>query len=153
MIIRPLVLKKDGFALLAAVKECAPRVEQQCLLPRDLNDLREAFKRILLMPSVETFVAEEKDKLVGAIGVCVMPYMWNPEQLTAMQMFWWASADAPFGTASELFKAVLGYCSHKRAVPVFSAPEEGSEGRARLFKKNRMTPVETTWMGLDQCQL
>jgi len=148
MIIRAMSIQRDALALLEAAEEAAPRMEQQALLPETLEELQAAFKKILTSDIVETFVVEHEDRLVAALGIAMVPYLWNPKRLMAEQVFWWAAEDAPFGAAHSLFEMAMSYCMVKGAVPLFMAPAE-PDGRNRLFQKRGLRAVQTVYVGLS----
>ena len=116
------------------------------LLPTG-DALTEAIGRVMALPSLEVLLSIEGGETVGGIGILYVPFLWNPDILTAEELFWWTARDAPFRTAHKLFTQAMKQIEEKHAVPMFRTLQTSPDGVARLYARAGMRPVETLYMG------
>lgn len=146
MIIRLADFDTDALAIVEGAKDFISRVRFQEMMPDD-DKLTAAIGRIVTLPGMEITVAEHDGEIVGGLGMLYAPYLWNPDLLTAEELFWWAAPDAPKTAAMRLFRKVKADISAKGAVPVFRALETSPPGVAKVYERAGMTPIETIYMG------
>jgi hypothetical protein len=91
---------------------------------------------------------EHEGEIVAGIGIQYASLLWNPEILTANELFWWAKEDAPFRTGRLVIDEAMKRIDQRGAIPVFRALETSPKGVEKLYRKFGMVPIETTFMRL-----
>lgn len=145
-IVRPADMERDALGIVEGLEDFKARVAFGHLLP-DGDDFVAVVGRVVSLDSMEVFVAESGGEIVGLLGLLFAPFLWNPELLTAEELFWWTRRDAPVTTALRLFRAARRRVEERGATPVFRSLETSPARVTRIYERAGMTPVETVYMG------
>ena len=119
--------------------------------PESGTDFIRAVGRIITLPNVEVFVADDNG-VVGGIGISYGPFTWNPEVLIGEELFWWAFEDAPVKTGKKLYDMAMKSIEEKGAVPVMKYLWNSPESVKKLYEKDGFNEVETVVMKWRQYQ-
>lgn len=139
-------VKADAAAIMDGAIDFRERVAFRELLPADDDDFTRAIGRIVTLDGIEILLAESGGRVVGCLGILYAPYIWNPNRLSAEELFWWTARDAPLRTAWRLFTTTMARIDERQAIPVFRALTNSPAGVARLYEKSGMEPTETVFM-------
>ncbi len=90
-------------------------------------------------------VHQQGDRLVGMIGVSVMPYPYSGEPI-ASELFWWLEPEVRGGGAGTALLGQAEQWAHARGAThlLMIAPTQ-SPGVDRIYQAMGYTPLETTW--------
>lgn len=140
MIIRPGDIEKDALVIMEGAKDFASR---SVVSPMLGDGFVEIVSNIVTLPDVEILLAEHNGRAVGGIAVLYVPYIWNPDVLTAEELFWWTIKEAPFGTGRDLINKIMLNIDERGAKPMFRSLISKRKGFYNTFKRFGMEPVET----------
>ena len=155
MIIRDADLQSDALVIMDGARDCVRRHKEHLgnlnigsLFPESDEKLMSALSHLVALPGMEILIAEHEDKVVGGIGTLYSEYLWNPDLLSADQIFWWAAENAPFRTARVLLLEAMKRIDARNAMPIFRVPNTLPKGIEKLYRRLNMIPTETTYMRL-----
>jgi len=147
--------KADALIIMEGARDCVRRHKEHqgdlnigSIFPDDDKVLIAALDKIVSFDGLEVLIAEDEKRVVGGIGVLYIPYLWNPELLSADQLFWWAVEDAPFRTEKILFDEAMRRIEERNAMPIIRVLKTSPKGLEKLCQKVSMVPVETMYMRL-----
>ena len=146
MIIRLADFDTDALGILEGVKDFISRMDHMEFVP---DNIAEIVARNITADFVETTVAEHDGKIVGALGMAYLPFMWNPDLLSAEELFFWTDKNAPKTAALRLLRFTVQRIKDRgRAVTTFRCLMSSPDSLSRVYQKIGLSPVETTHMGL-----
>ena len=143
MIIRPANFDTDALAITEGARDFASRSIVKPVLGDDFVNI---VSKIVTLPDMEILLAEYDGRPVGGIAVLYVPYLWNPDVLTAEQVFWWTIEGAPFGTGRDLINEIMKNIDKKGAKPMFRSLISNRKGFENIYRRHGMEPVETLHM-------
>ena len=152
MIIRPANLEKDALAIMDGAHDFANRtfIKHVLPLPKNEEELIKVVSLIMSLEGMEVLVAEDKDRIIGGIGVLYAPCPWNPAIIVADQIFIWCARNAPFRTERRLTEEAMKNVTDRGALPMFrriiKKPHNVSP-ISRFYRSFNMIPIMTvyTW--------
>lgn len=99
------------------------------------DDIKEPLAGLMALPSVRVYLAET-DKIVGGIGVSVLPFMWNHSLIEMSELFFWVYPGAPPTAALALLRRILADVEEELIdlVTLASLPTSPA-GVNRVYKK------------------
>lgn len=147
MIIRKSDITKDAKQIVDGMRDFAEQVNFKSLLPDDKNGIP-ILGDLLSLDGVELWVAEHDDQIIGMLAILYVPYQWNRQLLSAEELFWWVSKDAPFSTAYKLISKVMQEIDKKQALPVFRKLTTSPDGVDKIYHKFGLRPIETVYARL-----
>lgn len=147
IIIRPANLEVDAQPIIDGAKDFISRMDYTDFLPKTEKGLSSAIERLLSFPCVEVTLAEHAGRIVGGLGMFYGPHMWNTDIISAEEIFWWASKDAPRSTALRLLRSVMRDVKERGALATFKTLTSSPEKVGLVYRKIGLRPVETTFMG------
>ena len=148
MIIRPSDLEADYTDIIDGAKDFISRMDYTDFLPKTEEGLIFAINRILSLPGVEVTVAEHDGRIVGGIGMFYGPHIWNPDILSAEEIFLWAAKDAPKSAAFRLLRAVIKSIKERGgALATFKKLTSSPSGLGSVYLRINLRPAETSFMG------
>lgn len=146
--IREADLEADALAILDGARDFMSRMEFTMFAPKDDNALAKALGRVLSLEGVQVIAAESEGKVVGGIGMLYAPHLWNPEKLTAEELFWWTREDAPRMTAMLLVRTAFREMRNRGVdVATFKALSNSPSGVSKVYNRLGLVPVETAFCG------
>ena len=131
-------------AIVEGAQDFVSRIHHRELVEEDIT---EAVGRIVTLPGVEILVAEEGE-IVAGLGLMFVPSIWNQHVMTADELFFWASPDAPFRAAYRLFERAMERIDERGAIPFFRALSSSPKGVDRMYRKFGLQPFETAYTRL-----
>lgn len=143
MIIREADLDKDALAIADGAEKFAKKMGLGNFVSDNFID---SLARMVTMSNIRIYIAEDNGSPVGGIGINYAPYMWNHNLLIADELFWWADENAPPRTGLMLFNKAIKEIDKVGAIPVFRKLENSPKGVDKVYRKERMIPMETIYM-------
>jgi hypothetical protein len=147
MIIRPANIETDADSIIVGAKDFISRMDYTYFLPKTEEGLIAAIELVLSIPGVEVTVAEQENHIVGGLGMFYGPYIWNPELVSAEEIFWWAAKDAPKSAAFRLLRSVMRDIKERGALATFKKLTSSPEGLESVYLHIGLKPMETAFMG------
>lgn len=134
--------------LLLGIRDFVSRMDYHDFLPSSEEELIGAVERLLGLDPVEIRVVEHDDIIVGGIGMLYAPSIWNSDALTAEELFFWVSPDAPSTTALRLIRDARVRARQQGCVILtFRSLASSPDKLAKFYRKIGLQPVETVYMG------
>lgn len=147
--IREVDLNFDMPMVIEGMKDCFSRMDYHEFLSGNDEDLVEAFTRLDNLDCVEILIAENKGSIIGGIGMIYAPCLWNLKVLTAEELFWWVSKDAPSSTALRLLRRVNSNVVAKGCKFImFKSLSSSPRTLDKVYRRMGLRPIETTYMGV-----
>jgi hypothetical protein len=147
MIVRPANLESDHQDIIAGAKDFISRMDYTDFLPNE-EKLIFVINRMLSIPGVEVTVAEHDGRIVGGVGMFYGPHIWNPDIISAEEIFLWAAKDAPRSAAFRLFRTVIKRIKERGgALATFKKLTSSPEGLESVYIRIGLRPTETSFMG------
>jgi len=152
MKIRHADLERDGDDIVAGAWDFVRRAGNPYWIPRS----RDTFERHLLQlfknPALDIIVAEHDGRIVAGIGICHVPFLWNPDLDAVEELFWWASANAPPHAAIAVLRHAIEK-ARETAAPrevlfTMRSMETSPNDVGRVYARLGLTHTEITHMGV-----
>jgi hypothetical protein len=143
--VRDADMERDALAIMDAMRDFATRITFADMVATG-DALTDAVAAVVTSENIELLVCGEGE-LTGCLGIGYAPFMWNRDVVLGEEIFWWAAADAPFGTARALYTEARKRIEARGAVPVFRALANSPDGVNRLYCKTGLSLAETVYMG------
>ena len=147
VIIRPADFNTDALAIVDGAKDLISRIDHTHILPKTEEKLIEAIGHMLSLPGVEVTVAEYEGRIVGGLGMIYGPHPWNPDILSAEELFWWTARDAPKITALMLLRSVGRSIKRRGALATFRKMISGPERMEAVYRHIGLKAMETSFIG------
>lgn len=146
MIVRLANFDTDALDLLEASMDFVGRMAFQEFAS---ENFAETVARNMTADFVEVAVAEDDGRIVGCLGMSYLPFFWNPEKLSAEELFFWTAKDAPKTAALRLIRFTMDRIRTRgRCLATFRRLETSPGALDRVYRKIGLQPVETTYMGV-----
>jgi hypothetical protein len=151
LIIRDADFSIDGEQILDGVSDFVSRMDWHEWMPADPNDLDDVVLNLLQNPAIEVTVAEHDGRIVAGAGFLVAPLFWNPEMMSAEEMFWWGAEDAPALAARGVLRGAIDSVKDRYPEPILVSMkrmETSPDAVARLYERMGLTHLEYTHIGV-----
>lgn len=151
MIIREADFSIDGEEILAGVRDFVGRMDWHAWMPEDPNELDDIVLKLLDNPAIEVTVAEHEDRIVAGAGFVVAPFYWNPEMMSAEELFWWGAPDAPALAARGVLRGAIDSVKDRYPEPVvvtMKRMETSPDAVGRLYERMGLTHLEYQHIGV-----
>lgn len=141
--------EKDWDAILTGAADFAGHVNRPDIIPDPASPEFEGAVRFLVgLPGFSVLLAVVDGCVMGGIGYLIGPSTWNRERVAWEEFFFWAYAEAPFGTAKLLLDKAYANGKEKGAtLNTAHALHSSPAGVDRAYRRLGMLPVQTTYMG------
>jgi hypothetical protein len=140
---------EDTPAIIEGAKDFISRMDYTDFLPETEEGLVAAIGRILSIPGIEVTLAEHEGRVVGGLGMFYGPHIWNPNVISAEEIFLWAANDAPKSAALRLIRAVVADIKARNALPTFKKLTSSPKRLESVYHRLGLRPVETAFMGFN----
>src|SRR5713226_2964838 len=148
MIIRKADLHADAPSIVVGAKDFISRMNYTDFLPETEEGLTSAIGRLLSIPGIEVTLAEYEGHIVVGLGIFYGPHIWNPDVISAEELFWWTAEDAPKHTALRLFRSVIKDVRGRGALATFKKLTSSPQRLESIYLRVGLKPVETSFMGV-----
>ena len=151
MIIREADFSIDGEQILEGVRDFVGRMDWHEWMPADPDALADIVLRLLENPAIEITVAEHDDRIVAGAGFVVGPFHWNPEMMSAEELFWWGAPDAPALAARGVLRGAIDSVKDRYPDPVvvtMKRMETSPDAVGRLYERMGLTHLEYQHIGV-----
>lgn len=151
MIIREADFSIDGEEILAGVRDFVGRMDWHAWMPEDPNELDDIVLKLLDNPAIEVTVAEHDNRIVAGAGFVVAPFYWNPEMMSAEELFWWGAPDAPALAARGVLRGAIDSVKDRYPEPVvvcMKRMETSPDAVGRLYERMGLTHLEYQHIGV-----
>lgn len=146
MIIRLANFETDALGIHEGALDFVSRMDYMDFIPEDIADI---VARNVTADFVEVSVAEHDGKIVGALGMAYLPFLWNPKLISAEELFFWTAESAPNTTALRLIRFTVNQIkSRGKTLATFRRLFTSPDGLDRVYRKLGLPPVEVTHMGV-----
>ncbi len=151
MIIREADFSIDGEEILDGVSDFVSRMDWHEWMPEDRDQLDEVVLKMLNHPAIEVTVAEHEGRLVAGAGFVVGPFHWNPEMMSAEELFWWGAPDAPALAARGVLRGAIDSVKDRypeQVVVTMKRMETSPDALGRLYERMGLTHLEYQHIGV-----
>lgn len=131
------------------IVEMAHRFYDETLYARTIPSdaaTSEILTRMLINTGV-MLVAEHEGRVVGMVGLAVVPFMFNRDYLTAHEVIWWVEPEArSSGAGMALMRAIEPACKARGAMTITMMHMHTSPPQAReVYLRLGYTPSEHSY--------
>jgi hypothetical protein len=145
MKIRRIDIMSDLPELISGTNQFVERFLAKQLVTSSENRLQEIGEFLSVLEGFEAFVVVLDDRIVGAVGFVVTPYLWNPELIICEEMLFWCLDDAPPMTSLALIRHLERCAEERGADAIIMHAIDGVERRFSNFLTRRnYQPIQTT---------